>query len=76
MKQDKIAYVLSQIVDRLNVLTHSSFALYILQIKVYHMSIYDGLFIYLFQEIEIIEDINLTFNKINEQVTCFYLWNI
>ena len=40
------------------------------------MSIYYGLFIYLFQEIEIIEDINLAFNKINEQVTCFYLWNI
>ena len=76
LKQDKIAYVLSQIVDRLNVLTHFSFALYILQIKIYHMSIYDGLFIYLFQKIEIIEDINLAFNKINEQVTCFYLWNI
>ena len=37
---------------------------------------YDGLFIYLFYEIEIIEGINLTFNKIDEYVACFYLWSI
>ena len=40
------------------------------------MSIYYGLFIYLFQEIEIIEDINLTFNKIDKHLTYFYLWSI
>ena len=66
MKQDKNSLCVesvTQSVDGLNVLTHFSFALYILQIKIYHMSIYDELFIYLFQEIEIIENINLPFNR-------------
>ena len=36
----------------------------------------DYLFIYLFYKIEIIEVINLTFNKINGHVACFYLWII
>ena len=36
---------------------------------------YDGLFIYLFKEIEIIiKGINLAFNKIDGHVACFYLW--
>jgi len=37
---------------------------------------YDGLFIYLFYEIEIIEYINLEFNKLEGHVACFYLWSI
>ena len=34
---------------------------------------YDGLFIYLFSKIKIIEDITLAFNKIDGHVACFYL---
>ena len=37
---------------------------------------YDGLFIYLFYEIEIIEGINLAFTKLDEHVACFFLWSI
>ena len=34
---------------------------------------YDGLFIYLFLEIEIIKDINLVFNKLDGHEAYFYL---